>query len=288
MTRARAVILGAIAVCVAIVVVVLLSGGDDGPRSFTAAESTGVLLVELTRVGDEVSGSLTPARLMAPTPVLFGNDALLREMQQGSSPFTGTVSGDSVRLQRAGSALGTGVNRQLDSDALKLIFTLDSGGGPATVGFDPASREDFQAVARLRAADAARSRQSHRCPSVGGCEHRGGDHAHRDRLRESTPPARSRRPVPISVRSGEGGGRHRAAARSACGGWTTLVRFFLRSAATPGARPRRGERPQTGRAVPSGSGGNLAYGAELRFAAMPNDPIRIVHEGGQWRIARYR
>ena len=40
--------------------------------------------------------------------------------------------------------------------------------------------------------------------------------------------------------------------------------------------------------VPGASGGNLADGAELRFAAMPNDPIGLVREGGQWRIAEYR
>ena len=40
--------------------------------------------------------------------------------------------------------------------------------------------------------------------------------------------------------------------------------------------------------VPGASGGNLADGAELRFAAMPNDPIGLVHEDGQWRIAEHR
>ena len=165
MTRTRALILGAAAVCVVIIVVAMSSGSDDGPRSFMAADSTGALLVEWTRVGDDVSGSLTQARLLAPTPVLLGNDALLREkpreIPQASSPFTGTVNGDGVRLQLAGSALGTRVNGQLDGDALKLIFTPDNGGGPETVRFNPASHKDFNAtVARLRAADAARSRKA--------------------------------------------------------------------------------------------------------------------------------
>ena len=166
MTRTRAAILAAIIACAVIAGVILASSGsDDGPRSFMAADNTSALLVEWTRVGDDVSGSLTQARLAEPTPVLFGDDALLRdkprEMQQGSSPFTGAVSGDSVRLQLAGSALGTRVNGQLDGDALKLIFTPDSGGGPETVRFDSASRKDFNAaVARLRAADAARSRKA--------------------------------------------------------------------------------------------------------------------------------
>ena len=40
--------------------------------------------------------------------------------------------------------------------------------------------------------------------------------------------------------------------------------------------------------VPGGSGGRLADGAELRLAAMPNDPIGLVHEGGQWLIAEHR
>ena len=287
MTRARAVILAAVAVCVASVIVVLSSGGDDRPRSFMAAESTGALLVELTRVGDEVSGSMTQARLVAPTPVLFGNDAGLREMQQGSSPFTGTVSGDSVRLQLAGSALGTGVNRQLDSDALKLIFTLDSGGGPETVRFDPASREDFKAVARLRAADAARSRKATTARLRADAKTKAEITRVATAYEKALDPRRADDPCRYLSAAAKEEVVTDPPLEAPAGGCTTLVRFFLRSAAAPGARPRRGERPQTGRAVPGGSGGNLADGSEPRFAAMPNDPIRLVHEGGQWRIARY-
>jgi hypothetical protein len=206
-------------------------------------------------------------------------------MQRGSSPFTRTVSGDSVRLQLAGRALGTGVNRQLDRDALKLIFTLDSGGGPETVRFDPASREDFKAVAQPRAADAARSRQTARLRADGKTQ--------AEITRIAT--AYEKAPHP---RRADDPRRYLSAAwkdevvtdpppEAPADGWTTLVRFFLRSAADPGARPRRGERPQTGRAVPGGTGGNHADRAELRFAAMPNDPIRLVKRG-QWPTARHR
>jgi hypothetical protein len=73
------------------------------------------------------------------------------------------------------------------------------------------------------------------------------------------------------------------------GGCTALVRFYQRGAASP--RKRLGAADidlRTLVRVPGGSGGNLADGAELRFATMPNDPIGLVHEDGQWRIAKYR
>lgn len=39
--------------------------------------------------------------------------------------------------------------------------------------------------------------------------------------------------------------------------------------------------------VPSTSTGSLADGAEVRFPAIPNDPIGVVQDHGQWRIAQY-
>ena len=73
------------------------------------------------------------------------------------------------------------------------------------------------------------------------------------------------------------------------GGCTTLIRFLLRGATAPPKRLGAAEIDlRTLVRVPGGSRGNLADGAELRFAAMPNDPIGLVHERGQWRIAEYR
>ena len=293
MTRTRALIL-AVAVCVAVIVVVLSSGGDDGPRSFMAADDTGALLVEWTRVGDDVSGSLTQARLAEPTPVLFGDDTLLREkpreMQQGSSPFTGTVSGDSVRLQLAGSALGTRVNGQLDGDALKLIFTPETGGGPGTVRFDPASRKDFDAaVARLRAADASRSRKA----TTARLRADQKDKAEITRVATAYEKA-------LDPGSSDDPCRYLSAAAkddvvidlppgAPAGGCTSLIRFYQRDVAAPPKRLGAAEiELRTLVRAPGASGGNLADGAELRFAAMPNDPIGLVHEDGQWRIAQYR
>ena len=73
------------------------------------------------------------------------------------------------------------------------------------------------------------------------------------------------------------------------GGCTTLIRFYQRDAAAPPKRLGAAEIDlRTLVRVPGASGGNLADGAELRFDAMPNDPIGLVQEDGQWRIAEHR
>jgi hypothetical protein len=85
MTRARALILGAVAACVAIGAVLLSSGGDDGPRAFMAADDTSALLVEWTRVGDDLSGSLMQARLVDPAPLLLGDTTPARSATTASA-----------------------------------------------------------------------------------------------------------------------------------------------------------------------------------------------------------
>jgi len=295
MTHTRAVILAAVAVCVAIVVAVALSSGsDDGPRSFMATRSTAAVLVEWTRVGDDVSGSLTQAGLAEPTPVLFGNDALLREqqreMQQRSIPFTGTVNDDSVRLQLTGSAFGTRVNGQLDGDALKLVFTPDGGGGPETVRFDPASRKDFDAtVARLRTAEAARSRKATAARLRADAKAK----AEITRVATAYEKALDPRSSDDPCRYLSAGGKQEVVTDprpdAPAGSCRTLIRFYQRGVAAPPKRLGAAEidlRTLVG--VPGDSGGNLVDGAELRFAAMSDVPIRLVHEDGQWRIAAYR
>lgn len=259
-----------------------------------AADSTGALLVEWARVGDDLSRSLTQAGLLAPTPVLFGDDALLREkpreLQQGSSPFTGNVSGDSVRLQLAGSALGTRVNGQLDGDALDLIFAPGNGGGPETVRFDAASRKDFNtAVARLRAADASWS-----CKAA-AARLRADAKAKAQITRVATAHEKA-----LDLGSSDDPCLYLSAAAkedvvtdpppdAPAGGCTTLIRFYQQDVAAPPKRLGAAEIDlRTLVRVPGDSGGNLVDGAEPRFAALPNDPIGLVHEDGQWRIAEHR
>lgn len=96
------------AACVALGIVVLVARdrGSDGPAAFLAHDSASGLLIEWTRVGSDVTGSATQAQLARPTPGLLADNRLLneaaREVRRDSSRFTGTISGDSVRLDFAG------------------------------------------------------------------------------------------------------------------------------------------------------------------------------------------
>jgi hypothetical protein len=293
MTRTRAAILAALVACAVVVGVILASsGGDDGSRSFMAADDTSALLVEWTRVGDDLSGSLTQARLAEPAPVLLGDTTLLREkpreMQQGSSPFTGTVSRDSVRLRLAGSALGTQLNGQLDGDTLKLIFTQDK--GPETIRLNSASRKDFDAaVARLRAADATRSRKARAAREQADAKAKAAITRVATAYQRALDPGSSDDPCRYLSAAAKGDIVTDRTLEAPAGGCTALVRFYQRGASAPPKRLGAAEiELRTLVRVPGGSGGNLADGAELRFAAMRNEPIGLVHEDGQWRIAEYR
>jgi hypothetical protein len=226
--------------------------------------------------------------------VLLGDDALRREkpheMQQGSSSFTGTVRGDSVRLQLAGSALGTRVNGQLDGDALKLIFTPDNGGSPETVRFDSASRKDFNAaVARLRGADASRSRKATTARLRADARAKAQITRVAMAYEKALDPGSSDDPCRYLSAAAKQGIVTDRTLDAPAGGCTSLIRFYQRDVAAPPKRLGAAEiELRTLVRVPSASGGNLAEGAELRFAAMPNDPIGLVNEGGRWRIAEYR
>jgi hypothetical protein len=67
MTRTRAVIVGAVAVCVAILCFVALSSGsDDGPATFLSHDDRSAIQVKWTRTGDDVSGSLSAAQVTQP------------------------------------------------------------------------------------------------------------------------------------------------------------------------------------------------------------------------------
>jgi hypothetical protein len=294
MTRARVLILGAVAACVAIVAVVLSSGDDEGPRAFMASDDTSALLVEWTRVGDDLSGSLTQARLVDPAPLLLGDTTLLREkpreLQQGSSAFTGTISDDSVRLRLAGNAQVPELNGRLDGDALTLIFTQEN--GPETINFNPSSRKEFSAaIARLRAAEARRSRNARTTREHADAKAKAAITRVAIAYEKALAPSSPDDPCRYLSAAAKGDVVDDPSPEAPTGGsCTAIVHFYKRQ---PGNAPpnRLGAAEielRTLVRVPGGSGGNLADGAELRFAAMPNDPIGLVHEDGQWRIAEYR
>jgi len=129
-----------IVVCVAVVgeIVASSSGSDDGPRTFMVGDSNSALLLEWTRVGDGVSGSMTRAQLVVSEASRFASDPVAagvpRELTRDSRPFTGTISGDSVRLLFTDGNLPPQINGRRDGDALTL--TLTGSDGPPTPALD--------------------------------------------------------------------------------------------------------------------------------------------------------
>lgn len=126
----------AAAVCFVVVAVGIATCGDsDGPAAFLSRERDSALFVQWTRVGDDVSGTVS--------------EATQSKDETATAPFTGTVRDDSVRLQiSSGTATGQ-VNGRLDGDALEL--TIPSDEAVQTRRLTPASRDDYtQAVKDIR------------------------------------------------------------------------------------------------------------------------------------------
>ena len=161
-TRAHALVGGTIAICVAVAATILMaSGNDDASQTFVAQDGSTALLIAWTRVGDDVSGSMTRAQLVVPEPSRFVDARLAsevpREVKRNSRPFTGTSSGDSVRLALADGQLGSRVNGRLDGDALTLMLTGDN--GPRTLRLTTGTRREFDtAVQHMRATETRRAR----------------------------------------------------------------------------------------------------------------------------------
>jgi hypothetical protein len=126
-------------------------------------DASSALLIEWTRVGDDLLGSMISAQLVVPEPDRFADDRLggeaAREVQRESRPFSGTVSGDSLRLQFADGLLGSRINGRLDGGALTLRLT--GGSGPPTLRLSSGTRGEYDmAVQRMRAAETRRARRA--------------------------------------------------------------------------------------------------------------------------------
>jgi len=168
-TRTRAVIAGAVAVCVAIVFVMALSSGsDDGPATFLSKDEQSAIQVKWTRTGNDVSGSLSAAQItqaQAQTEI-FSTAPAPGTIQQQTAAFTGTVRDDSVRLLLGSGTQTNRVNGRLDGDTLELTIPQDQ--GVLTRRLKPAGDGDYaKAVQQIRdheqqrkvAAKAARARK---------------------------------------------------------------------------------------------------------------------------------
>ena len=133
-------------------------GSDDGPASFLAHDDTGAVFVEWNRVGDDVSGSLSAAEVNQPQEGQGFFEAAAQPpgaVTEQTGAFTGTVSGDSVRLQVGSGTAGNRVNGRLDGDTLELTLPQDT--GVETVKLKPAGKDDYaNAVKDIRDREARR------------------------------------------------------------------------------------------------------------------------------------
>lgn len=283
MTRTRIAIVGAVVGCALIVAVIAVSSGNsDGPRTFVVRDASSALLIEWTRVGDDVSGSMTRAQLIIPDASRFADDrvaaGIAREVTRDSRPFTGTISGDSVRLLFSDGALGGRVNGKLRGDALTLVLTGDS--GPPTLRLRSSSRQDFDtAVQQMRAAETRRAGKARATLSRTDAADRVAIKRVATAYRKALDPSSPDDPCRYMT----------AAARAAVvadpppggprGDCKSIVRFNAREL--------------DGSPLPKDLGAAKIYlrdplsatGTQLRFAAIANDPIDLVQDHGQWRIA---
>jgi len=150
MTRTRVTALAiAIAAAAAVVIVLLVvaigGGSSDGPAAFLSKDADSAVFVSWTRVGDDVSGSLSAAEVAQPEPGLFPTVTPGQVVPQTAS-FTGTVRDGSVRLL-IGSRTGMNrVNGRLDGDTLELTMPQDS--GVQRRRLTPASQADYTNAVR--------------------------------------------------------------------------------------------------------------------------------------------
>jgi hypothetical protein len=205
MTRVRALIAGAIVVCVLVTVVFLVaSGTDDGPAAFLSKDDTSAIFVQWTRTGNDVSGTLSTAEVTEPQEQadLFPTAPPPGQIQQQTGPFTGTVRDDSVRLLIGSGTQTNRVNGRLDGDTLEL--TIPQNQGVLARRLKPAGDGDYtKAVQQIR--DHARQRKAAaKAAQARKARRQGRDRPGRDRVSEGTEPREHRRPV--SVRDVEGQG----------------------------------------------------------------------------------
>jgi hypothetical protein len=289
MTGVRA---GAASVVLVVGVMVLLAGcGGDGSRSFVVGDGDEVLIVEWTRVGDDVSGSLTSAELKVPeNDTLFGKAPIegeaQRKIQQDSNAFTGTISGDSVRLQFGSGGLGTAVNGQLDGNDLKLVIAQEQ--GTKKVRFERATRADFdRMVAELQVAEKRRAKRAvstrKRADAVTRKEITRVATAYQKALApdSSDDPCKyltATARTDVTSRTG-----YPEVAGQSC---KTIIRQYER-----GARNEHpadlGDLDIDLRTTVYAAGTQLLDGAEVQFSALPNHSLGLTQQNGEWRLAEY-
>lgn len=287
MTRARAAVAGLIVVCVAVIVVTVAAcgGNGDGPATFMVRDTRSALLVEWTRVGDDVSGSMTRAQLVVPQPSGLADDrvaaGVAREIARDIRPFTGTIGGDSVRLRFTDGNLPPRINGRRDGDTLTLTLTGDD--GPPTLRLTSGSRQDFdKAVGQMRAAEKRRAGRARTTLE-------GSDAADRVAIKRVATAYRKA----LDPGSPDDPCRYLTAAAKAA------------AVADPAPDAPRGDckavvrtkaQADEGSPLPKNLGAAKIYlrdglsdtGTQLRFAAIPNNPINLLKENGQWRIAESR
>jgi hypothetical protein len=140
---------GAAAVCIAFAVAAC--GGNDGPASFLSKSDTSAILVQWTRTGDDVSGTLLTAEVTQPQAQteLFSTAPPPGQIKQQTGAFTGTVRDDSVRLLIGSGTQTNRVDGRLDGDTLELTIPQEQ--GVLTRRLKPAGDGDYtKAVQQIR------------------------------------------------------------------------------------------------------------------------------------------
>lgn len=122
-------------------------GSSDGRESFLAHDASGAVFVQWTRTGDELAGSISATEVTQPRNGVFSSATQpAGQIKQQTQTFTGTVRGDSVRLQIGSAALGSRINGRLDGDTLELEIPLDE--GVRAMRLKPAGQSDYDTAAQ--------------------------------------------------------------------------------------------------------------------------------------------
>jgi len=138
-------IAAAAAVVIVLLVVAIGGGNSDGPAAFLSKDADSAVFVTWTRVGDDVSGSLSAAEVAQPQPGLF-QTVTPGQVEPQTASFTGTVRDGSVRLLIGSGTATNRINGQLDGDTLELTIPQDS--GVQRRRLTPASQGDYANAVR--------------------------------------------------------------------------------------------------------------------------------------------
>jgi hypothetical protein len=145
-TRVTALAIAAAAAVVIVLLIIAIGGGNsDGPAAFLSKDPDSAVFVSWTRVGDDVSGSLSAAEVAQPQPGLF-QTVTPGQVEPQTASFTGTVRNGSVRLLIGSGTATNRINGQLDGDTLELTIPQDS--GVQRRRLTPASEDDYTNAVR--------------------------------------------------------------------------------------------------------------------------------------------